>query len=85
MRHPSNTTIAAMILAAQTAAYGAPAAPGEKPEFQLQDTHTAKGAHGATASKITPTKTEAAMKMFEDVPPLPSAHTAHSTVKTAAR
>jgi outer membrane protein OmpA-like peptidoglycan-associated protein len=66
MRHPSNTTIAAMILAAHTAAYAAPpAAPasGEKNEFQLQDTHTAKEAHGATASKIKPTKTEAAMKL----------------------
>jgi outer membrane protein OmpA-like peptidoglycan-associated protein len=67
MRHPSNTTIAAMVLAVQTAAYaGSPAAPAsdEKHEFQLQDTHTAKEAHGATTSKIVPTKTEAAMKLF---------------------
>lgn len=67
MRHRSNTTIAAMVLAATTAAYAAsPAAPAsdEKREFQLQDTHTAKDAHGATASKIKPTKTEAAMKLF---------------------
>ena len=67
MRHRSNTTIAAMILAAQTAAYAAPPgapASDEKREFQLQDTHTAKQAHGAGASKIAPTKTEAAMKLF---------------------
>ncbi len=67
MRHPSNTTIAAMILAAQTAASAAspaPAAPDEKREFRLQDTHTAKDAHGATASKLAPTKTEALMKLF---------------------
>jgi outer membrane protein OmpA-like peptidoglycan-associated protein len=66
MRHRSNMTIAAMVLAAKTAAYAAspPAASDEKSEFQLQDTHTAKGAHGATASKIRPTRTEAAMKLF---------------------
>ena len=67
MRHRSNTTIAAMVLAAQTAAYAASPAPpasDEKREFQLQDTHTAKEAHGATASKIRPTRTEAAMKLF---------------------
>ena len=67
MRHRSNTTIAAMVLAATTAAYAAsPARPAsdEKREFQLQDTHTAKEAHGATASKIVPTRTEAAMKLF---------------------
>jgi outer membrane protein OmpA-like peptidoglycan-associated protein len=67
MRHRLNTTIAAMILTAQTAAYAASPAPpasDEKREFQLQDTHTAKGAHGATASKIAPTRTEAAMKLF---------------------
>ena len=70
MRHRSNTTLAALvalILAANTAAYAAsPPAPAseEKSEFQLQETHTAKGAHGATASKIKPTRTEAAMKLF---------------------
>jgi OmpA-OmpF porin, OOP family len=67
MHHRSNTTIAAMVLAVTTAASaGSPAlaAPDEKSEFQLQDTHTAKGAHGATASKIRPTRTEAAMKLF---------------------
>jgi outer membrane protein OmpA-like peptidoglycan-associated protein len=67
MRHRSNTTIAAMVLAATSAAYAAPPAPAasdEKSEFQLQDTHTAKEAHGATASKIKPTRTEAAMKLF---------------------
>jgi outer membrane protein OmpA-like peptidoglycan-associated protein len=67
MGHGSNTMIAAMVLATTTAAYAAsPAAPAgdEKREFQLQDTHTAKGAHGATASKIVPTRTEAAMKLF---------------------
>jgi outer membrane protein OmpA-like peptidoglycan-associated protein len=67
MLHRSNTTIAAMILAATTAAYAASPAPpasDEKSEFQLQDTHTAKGAHGAAASKIRPTRTEAAMKLF---------------------
>jgi outer membrane protein OmpA-like peptidoglycan-associated protein len=66
MRHRSNTTIAAMVLAATTAAYAAPPPPAsdEKREFQLQDTHTAKEAHGATTSKIKPTRTEAAMKLF---------------------
>jgi outer membrane protein OmpA-like peptidoglycan-associated protein len=67
MRYRSNTTIAAMILAANTAAYAAspaPAASDEKREFQLQDTHTAKDAHGATASKLKPTRTEAVMKLF---------------------
>jgi len=66
MRHGSNTTIAAMALAATTAAYAASPSPtsDEKSEFQLQDTHTAKAAHGATASKIAPTRTEAAMKLF---------------------
>jgi outer membrane protein OmpA-like peptidoglycan-associated protein len=67
MRYRSNTTIATMVLAATTAAYAASPAPpasNEKPEFQPQDTHTAKEAHGATASKIAPTRTEAAMKLF---------------------
>jgi OmpA-OmpF porin, OOP family len=67
MRHRSNTTIAAMVLAATTAAHVAsPAARAadQKSEFQLQDTHTAKEAHGATGSKIKPTRTEAAMKLF---------------------
>jgi outer membrane protein OmpA-like peptidoglycan-associated protein len=67
MRHRSSTTIAALFLAATIAASSAEpsrASADEKPEFQLQDTHTAKGAHGATASKIKPTKTEAAMKLF---------------------
>jgi outer membrane protein OmpA-like peptidoglycan-associated protein len=67
MRHHSNPTIAALVLAATTAGYAASpasAASDEKSEFQLQDTHTAKGAHGATASKIRPTRTEAAMKLF---------------------
>ncbi|HLK92106.1 MAG TPA: OmpA family protein [Polyangia bacterium] len=63
MRHRSNMTIAAMVLAASAAASAAPPA-AEKSEFQLQDTHTAKEAHGATASKIKPTRTEAAMKLF---------------------
>ena len=67
MRHRSNMLVAAMVLAAQTGAYAAsPAAPpaaDEKPEFKLQDTHTAKEAHGATASKLTPTRTEAVMKL----------------------
>jgi OOP family OmpA-OmpF porin len=64
MNHRSNTTIAAMVLAATTVTSPAPAAADEKPEFKLQDTHTATGAHGATASKIRPTRTEAAMKLF---------------------
>jgi len=33
-------------------------------EFMLQDSNAAKGAHGAKASSIVPTKTEAAMKFF---------------------
>jgi outer membrane protein OmpA-like peptidoglycan-associated protein len=67
IRHRSSTTIAAMVLAANTAAYAASPAPGsseEKREFQLQDAHTAKDAHGATPSKIKPTKTQAAMRLF---------------------
>ncbi len=67
MRHRLNMTIAALVLTANTAAHAAPPdrpASGEKSEFQLQNTHTAKDAHGATASKIKPTKTEAAMKLF---------------------
>ncbi len=64
MRHRSSTTLAAMILAAGSAAYAAPPDSNEKSEFKLQDTHTAKEAHGATASKIKPTRTEAAMKLF---------------------
>jgi outer membrane protein OmpA-like peptidoglycan-associated protein len=63
MRHGSHLVIAGLVLAAHTAS-AAPAASDQKPEFQLQDTHTAKGAHGATASKIVPTKTEAAIKLF---------------------
>ena len=69
MRHCSNTTIAAMVLAATTAAYAASPAPpasDEKREFQLQDTHTAKEAHGAKASMIRPTRTEAAMKLIRE-------------------
>ena len=67
MRHRSSTTIAMMVLAAQTAAsaaLSAPPASDEKREFELQDTHTAKQAHGATSSKIKPTKTEAVMKLI---------------------
>jgi outer membrane protein OmpA-like peptidoglycan-associated protein len=67
MRHGSSTIVATIFLAAETAAYAAspPApAPDQKPEFQLQDTHTAREAHGAKASKMKPTKTEAAMKLF---------------------
>src|SRR4030095_5819356 len=33
-------------------------------EFQLRDSDAAKGAHGATKSKLVATKTEAAMKFF---------------------
>jgi outer membrane protein OmpA-like peptidoglycan-associated protein len=67
MRQRSNTIVAVMVLAATTVAYAAPPTPGaadEKREFQLQDTHTAKDAHGATASQIKPTKTDAAMRLF---------------------
>jgi OmpA-OmpF porin, OOP family len=67
MRQRSNTIVAVMVLAATPVAYAAPPRPraaDEKAEFQLQDTHTAKDAHGATASKIKPTLTEAAMKLF---------------------
>jgi outer membrane protein OmpA-like peptidoglycan-associated protein len=67
MHHGSKTTVAVVVLVATTGAYAAPsaaAASDEKREFQLQDTHTAKEAHGARPSKITPTRTEAAMKLF---------------------
>jgi outer membrane protein OmpA-like peptidoglycan-associated protein len=67
MRQRFNVTIAAVVLTAHTAGYAAPPDPpasGDKSEFKLQDTHTAKDARGATASKIKPTRTEAAIKMF---------------------
>jgi outer membrane protein OmpA-like peptidoglycan-associated protein len=67
MRYRSKTAVAMTFLAAAATAHAAPPAPagsGEKPEFQLQDTHTAKDAHGAAASKLRPTRTEAVMKLF---------------------
>ena len=64
MRHLVTITISAMALAAGVAAYAAPSAPGESNDFVLHDSKTAKDAHGAKASKIVPTKTQAAMKLI---------------------
>jgi outer membrane protein OmpA-like peptidoglycan-associated protein len=64
MRHLVPVTIAAMALAASAASYAAPPASGEGNDFVLHDSGTAKDAHGARASKIEPTKTEAAMKFI---------------------
>jgi len=61
MRHLATITIA--ILAATAA--GAQAAPDAGHDFELRDSGAAaKGAHGVRPSKLTPTKTEAAMKFF---------------------
>ena len=51
--------------AAESTSDRAQAASGEDaPEFQTQDSTTARGAHGVAPSKIKATKTEAAMKFF---------------------
>jgi outer membrane protein OmpA-like peptidoglycan-associated protein len=47
-----------------TIALTAHAAPDAGHDFELRDSTTAKDARGARPSKITPTKTEAAMKFF---------------------
>src|SRR3954470_4207921 len=47
-------------IAVATMALGAP----DAGDFVLHDSNAAKGAHGAKASKIEPTKNEAAMKFF---------------------
>ncbi|HET6146630.1 MAG TPA: OmpA family protein [Polyangia bacterium] len=52
-----------MALAAGVASYAAPRAPGQPNDFVLHDSSTAKDAHGAKASKIAPTKTDAAMRL----------------------
>jgi hypothetical protein len=53
MHHLVTIAVAVMALAAPDAH-----------EFVLQNSKEAKGAHGAKASKIVPTKTEAALKFF---------------------
>src|SRR5262245_19329943 len=60
MRHPVIVTMAMLALPAVTAH----AAPDGGHRFELQDSTSAKSAHGVHPSKITPTKTEAAMKFF---------------------
>lgn len=57
MRHLVIVTIGTMAVTAH-------AAPDAGPSFELQDSTTAKSARGAHPSKISPTKTDAAMKFF---------------------
>src|SRR5262245_62036182 len=62
MRHLATFTIATMAL---TSALTAQAAPDGGHTFELKDSGgAAKSAHGAHASKIEPTKNDAAMKFF---------------------
>lgn len=60
MRRLLTTTITAMALAASAGSHAAEPTAGEKQDFVLQN--TAKDSHGAKASKLQPTKTEAAMR-----------------------
>jgi OOP family OmpA-OmpF porin len=64
MRHLVTITITAMALAAGGVSYAAPPVSGESNDFVLHDSGTAKSAHGAKASKIVPTKTDAAMRLI---------------------
>jgi outer membrane protein OmpA-like peptidoglycan-associated protein len=57
MRHLVIVTISTMAVTAH-------AAPDAGHKFELQDSTTAKSARGAHPSKISPTKTDAAMKFF---------------------
>jgi outer membrane protein OmpA-like peptidoglycan-associated protein len=63
MRHLVTTTITAMALAGSGGVLAGQGAAGQGNDFVLHDSGgAAKDAHGAKASKIEPTKTEAAMK-----------------------
>ncbi|HXI60378.1 MAG TPA: OmpA family protein [Polyangia bacterium] len=63
MRDLVTMTITALVLAVgPAAALAAPAPAAESNDFVLHDTGKAKDARGAKASKIEPTKTEAAMR-----------------------
>ena len=62
MRHLATLTLATLALTAGAAARAAQPAAGEGNDFVLHDSNAAKDAHGAKASKIEATKTEAAMK-----------------------
>jgi OOP family OmpA-OmpF porin len=64
MRHLLTITFVAMIPAAGVSLHAAETPSAEKNDFVLQDSGAAKDARGAKASKIVPTKTEAAMKFF---------------------
>jgi outer membrane protein OmpA-like peptidoglycan-associated protein len=61
MRHLVAITLAMLALAASAPSRAAKPDAGD---FVLHDSDTAKEAHGAKASKIAPTKTEAAMKFI---------------------
>jgi OmpA-OmpF porin, OOP family len=65
MRKLVTRTIAVMALVASAAAHAAEPASGESNDFVLKDAAgAAKDARGAKASKVVPTKTEAAMKLI---------------------
>jgi outer membrane protein OmpA-like peptidoglycan-associated protein len=64
MRHLVPLTIVTLAFAAGDVSFAAPPASGEGNDFVLHDSSTAKDAHGTRASKIEPTKTEAAMKFI---------------------
>lgn len=62
MRLHLTTAILTMTLAGGAASYAAPK--GESKDFVLHESGTAKDARGASASKIEPTKTDAAMRFI---------------------
>jgi OOP family OmpA-OmpF porin len=64
MGHLVTTAITAMVLAASAAPDAAQRPPGDSLDFKLQNSGTAKDARGAKASKIKPTKTEAAIRFI---------------------
>lgn len=64
MRHLATLTLASLALAASAAARAAQPAAGESNDFVLHDSDAAKDAHGAKASKLEPTKTDAAMRFI---------------------
>jgi outer membrane protein OmpA-like peptidoglycan-associated protein len=64
MRHLLTITLATMALAASAASPAAPPASGGGNDFVLHDSDAAKDVHGAKASRIEPTKTDAAMRFI---------------------
>jgi OmpA-OmpF porin, OOP family len=62
--HLVTIAITALALAANAAPDGGQRPSGESKDFVLHESGTAKDAHGAKASKIQPTKTEAAMRLI---------------------